>query len=114
PILTVGDGMHRPLAVLLLLVALASPARATVPVPTIEGPITSPGAAFLQSTTFDLAQVGYVQEEYFISGTASAYANQGALAVDGRWTVPPADPAADQTRLIVRRPGEEEEHNGRD
>src|SRR5206468_1865248 len=42
-----------PLAVLLPLMTLASLARAAVPVPTIEGPITSPGGAFLQSTTFD-------------------------------------------------------------
>ena len=96
--------MARSLAALLLLVALASPAHATVLVPTIEGPITSPGAAFLQSTTFDLAQVGYVQEEFFISGTASAYANQGALGVDGMWTVTPADTAAYRTRILVRRP----------
>ena len=59
--------------VLVLLAALAATARAQVPTPTIEGPIGSPGSAFIQGTSFDLATVGYVSEEYFISGTASAY-----------------------------------------
>ncbi|HLY38761.1 MAG TPA: alpha/beta hydrolase domain-containing protein, partial [Candidatus Binatia bacterium] len=104
--------MARPLAALLFLVALASPVHAAVPVPTIEGPITSPGAAFLQSTSFDLAQVGYVQEEFFISGTATAYANQGALGVDGMWTVTPANTAAYKTRILVRRPAQKKKFNG--
>jgi alpha/beta hydrolase family protein len=104
--------MHRPLAILPLLVMLASLAHAAVPVPAIEGPITSPGAAFLQSTVFDLTTVGYVQEEFFISGTASAYANQGTLGVDGEWTVMPADSAAYKTRILVRRPADKRKFNG--
>src|SRR5262245_25852959 len=71
------------LTALLVLGALA--ARADVPVPTIEGPVTGGAGIFLPSTTFDLARVGYMVEEYFVSGTASAYTNVGALDADGKW-----------------------------
>lgn len=43
-------------------------AGAQIPSPTVEGPIA--GAPFVQTTAFDLGQAGYVQEEYFLSGTA--------------------------------------------
>src|SRR5262249_46496488 len=104
--------MPRTIAILLPLVVLTSVARAAVPVPTIEGPVTSPGGAFLQSTSFDLATVGYVEQEFFISGTASAYVNQGTLGVDGLWTVTPADTATYKTRILVRRPAERKRFNG--
>jgi len=53
---------------------LSAPAAwATVATPTVDGPI--PGAPFIQTTSFDLAAVGYMQEEYFISGTATAFTN---------------------------------------
>src|SRR2546430_949360 len=50
--------------------ALATGTSAQVPSPSIEGPITNPGTPFVAATTFDLAQVGYEEAEYFISGTA--------------------------------------------
>src|SRR5512139_2738803 len=37
--------------------------------PLLEGPVTGgTGVPFIASTTFDLAQAGYSEEEYFISG----------------------------------------------
>jgi alpha/beta hydrolase family protein len=104
--------MPRPLAVLLPLLTLASLAHAAVPVPAIDGPISGPGTAFVQSTTFDLAQVGYVEAEFFVSGTASAYVNQGDLGVDGKWTVTPAGTATYKTRIVVRRPADRRKFNG--
>src|SRR5512143_76905 len=99
---------------LLLVVALvcAATARADVPTPTIEGPISSPGSAFIQATAIDLSQVGYVQEEYFVSGTASAYANVGALGDDGMWTVQPAATAPYKTRIVVFKPAKPKKFNG--
>jgi hypothetical protein len=91
---------------------LASFASAQVPVPEIEGPITSPGSAFIQGTTFDLASVGYVQEEFFISGSATAYANAGPLGADGLWTVTPADATAYKTRIVVIRPASKKKFSG--
>jgi hypothetical protein len=79
-------------------------AGAQVASPTIEGPITGPGTAFVAATTFDLAQVGYEQAEYFVSGTASAYVNTAPLGADGMWSVAPGETAAYKTRILVYRP----------
>ena len=75
-------------AALTLVSVLAAAARpvvaaAEVPSPTLEGPVTGGGKPFIASTTFDLAQVGYEQAEYFISGTASAFTARSARALDG-------------------------------
>jgi hypothetical protein len=97
----------------LLLALLAVAARADVPVPTLEGPVTGGnGQPFIASTTFDLAQIGYVQEEFFISGTASAYVNSGPLGADGKWTVTPGATAPYKTRLLVYRPTKAKRFNG--
>jgi len=92
---------------LLLVIALVAPAaaRAAVPVPAVTGPIPSTatshpfGAAAYQLVPEDLAAVGYVEEEYFVSGTANVY----------EW--PAAGPAVVRTpdapyttRILVRRP----------
>src|SRR5437016_7587587 len=69
-------------------VTLAMGAGAAVPSPTVTGPITGGrGKPSIASTSFDLAQVGYEQAEYFISGTASAHTNAGTFGFDGKWTV---------------------------
>src|SRR5215475_10022452 len=60
------------LAVVVFALAVSVRARAEVPSPAIEGPIASPAGAFIGSAGMvDLSQVGYEQQEYFISGTAS-------------------------------------------
>ena len=94
--------------------AQAEPDRAPVAVPTVEGPIpgTAPGdpkSPVLEetypffSTWVDLARVGYVEEEYTISGTADAYDRTGQrLAEDVPY----------ETRIVVRRPRHERRSNG--
>ncbi len=93
-------------AVLALAISERAPlALAQVPSPMVEGPITSGnGTPFIAATTFDPAQVGYMEEEYFISGTATAYTSASALTSDGQWTVTPASTAAYKTRILVYRP----------
>lgn len=103
--------IHRT-AVAIALLACAAPAGAQVPTPTIDGPITSPGSAFVASTTFDLGQVGYRQDEYFLSGTATAYTSATALTPDGAWSVTPGDTAAYKTRILVNRPIDPKTFNG--
>jgi hypothetical protein len=96
-----------------VLVLVAGRALAQVPSPTIEGPITSPGGAFIASTTFDLASVGYEQAEYFISGTATAYTNTAPLGEDGMWSVTPSGTtAAYKTRILVYRPTSPKKFSG--
>ena len=73
--------------------------------PAVEGPITGPGAPFVAGTLgIDLADVGYEQAEYFVSGTAVSYTNVGELGTDGRWEVEEADTADYKTRILVYRP----------
>lgn len=80
---------------------------------TIEGPVTGgSGAPFVAATLFDLAEVGYVQTEYFLSGTATAYANVGTLGLDGLWEVEPAATADYRTRILVHRPIDSRRFNG--
>jgi len=96
-----------------LLAATVAVASAEVASPTIEGPITGPGNAFLPSSTrFDLAQVGYMQEEYFISGTANAYTSAAPLTRDGMWTVTPGETSGYKTRILVYRPANPKKFNG--
>ncbi|MBA2280008.1 MAG: alpha/beta hydrolase domain-containing protein [Actinomycetota bacterium] len=51
-----------------------------------------------------LAAISCLEEEWFVAGDASAYATDGELAPDGRWSVTPASTAPFRTRLLVRRP----------
>ena len=93
------------LAVLGCVSLVAVAASAVVPSPTVEVPANAGnGTPFLSSTTFDLAQVGYMQQEYFISGTASAYTSSNTFSADGMWTATPASTATYKTRILVYQP----------
>jgi len=73
--------------------------------PAVKGPITPLGEPFVAGTRMiNLADVGYEQAEYFISGTAVSYTNVEELASDGRWEVAEADTAEYNTRILVYRP----------
>jgi hypothetical protein len=61
---------------------------------------------------FDLADVGYSQSEFFIEGTASAYAPVNPLTNDGKWTVAASSSAAYKTRIVVNRPINAADFNG--
>lgn len=80
---------------------------------TLEGPITegeiSPPA---DPVAVDLAAIGYVQDEFFASGTATAYASAGPNGPDGMWEVEPASTAPYRTRFLVRRPADAGDFNG--
>ncbi|UCE85991.1 MAG: hypothetical protein JSU66_16970 [Deltaproteobacteria bacterium] len=101
----------------LLLTALALSASATlasaqVPSPTLEGPIAGPGTPFVAGTGFDLAPLGYAQQEYFIAGTARAFTNAGPLEPDGVWEAVPGETADYTTRILVHRPMQRGRFNG--
>ena len=72
----------------------------------ITGPITAGHYVPPAGRSYDLAAAGYVEQEFFASGTASSYAADGDLAVDGRWSLHPVASAPYRTRIVVRRPRE--------
>lgn len=89
------------------------PPAASVPAPAIEGPVTGgSGSPTIQATSFDLADVGYYGEEYFLSGTADAYVDVRPLTSDGRWSVTPGESADYKTRIVVYRPIDPRAFNG--
>ena len=52
-------------------------------------------------TAFDLASVGYAQSEFFVTGTAHAYAAAAPLSNDGKWTVTESSSAPYTTRIVA-------------
>src|SRR5690349_24952130 len=61
---------------------------------------------------FDIASVGYVAEEFFISGSASSYTPAADLGPDGRWQVSPGATADYTTRIVALTPSEPDRFNG--
>ncbi|MCW5892855.1 MAG: hypothetical protein KIT14_20270 [bacterium] len=57
--------------------------------------------------------MGWVEEEYFLSGTARAFTAREPLATDGRWVAAADGPTAPYTtRILVRRPVDKRKFNG--
>ncbi|MEQ8262415.1 alpha/beta hydrolase domain-containing protein [Pseudohaliea sp.] len=79
--------------------------------PAVEMP-PAIGEAVLISTSFDLAGQGYVQEEFFLSGTASAFTNLNELGSDGYWEAEPGATADYRTRVLVYRPADAADFSG--
>jgi Alpha/beta hydrolase domain len=72
----------------------------------------APGKPALLLGAFDVASLGYVAEEFFISGTASSFRSAAELGPDGRWSVTPADSADFATRMVVLTPADRTQFNG--
>ncbi|HUB42165.1 MAG TPA: alpha/beta hydrolase domain-containing protein [Streptosporangiaceae bacterium] len=66
----------------------------------LAGRIPDPAGAY------DLAKLGYAEQEFLLSGTAESYRLAAGRAPDGRWAVLPADPAPYTTRVLVRQPAD--------
>ena len=78
----------------------------------VTGPITGGfGAPFLGKAA-ELTSAGYVEEEFFVEGDASAYDFTGTPGADGRWSVATTGSAHYKTRFLVRRPSDAEKFNG--
>jgi hypothetical protein len=72
----------------------------------------APGKPLLLLGAFDIGSLGYVAEEFFISGTASSYSPVGELSPDGRWSVTPSGTADYTTRMVVLTPVDRARFNG--
>jgi len=80
--------------------------------PDIEGPIDG-APVLLGSTSFNLADVGYQQSEFFISGSAKSYVHSdGTQQSDGKWSVREDEKAEYKTRILVYRPIDAAVFNG--
>jgi hypothetical protein len=100
-------------SVLALALIIVAPASARTPIPRVSGPLPVSaasypfGAADHQLVPQRLARVGYVEEEYLVSGNANVY----------RWPAPgPAvvrtPNAPYTTRVLVRRPAKDRRFSG--
>jgi hypothetical protein len=65
-----------------------------------------PGTPNLLLGGYDLANVGYQANEFFVSGTATRYSQ------DGQWDAKPADEADFTTRLVALTPTDDAAFNG--
>jgi hypothetical protein len=74
--------------------------------------VAVPGKPLLLIGAYDLGTVGYRADEYFMSGTATAYALPGAAGSDGVWNVTPGGTANYSTRVVVLRPTDPAKFNG--
>src|SRR5271157_2341132 len=78
--------------------------------PTLVTP--APGKPLLLLGAFDVGSLGYVAEEFFISGTASSYTPATELSPDGRWSVTPSGAADYTTRIVLLTPADRTQFNG--
>ena len=77
------------------------------PVPTTTGVITGGGHGIPQtSSAIDLSGADYVEEEFFLSGTATSYVPDDEFGLDGYWSVNSDRTAPFTTRVLVRRPAD--------
>ena len=90
------------------------PKQDAVATATVTGPITTGnGKIVLGPGGFDLAKVGYEQNEYFLAGRANSYTSSEPLTTDGLWNSVTTDGSADYTtRIVVRRPIDAAKFNG--
>ncbi|GBG37985.1 alpha/beta hydrolase domain-containing protein [Mycobacterium montefiorense] len=71
-----------------------------------------PGRPLLLLGGFDVGDLGYVAEEFFVSGTATSYQPAAELGPDGRWSVTPSGSADYTTRVVVLTPSDQTRFNG--
>ena len=82
---------------------------------TVTGPISGGAHGWPFGATgvaVDLSKYGYIEEEYFIEGTANSYTKVGTWTTNGVWTAAPSGSAFYRTRLLVVRPADPGRFNG--
>src|SRR4029453_2253355 len=87
---------------------------ADVAEPAVTGPVTAGthDGPFNAMPSGLADRYGYVEQEYFLEGDATAYSVQGEQGEDGAWDVTEAGTAPYKTRVIVRRPADAEDFSG--
>lgn len=85
-----------------------------VPTATVSAPPPGQHGFPFMATTLNLARLGYVEQEFLVSGTARTYTSATDLQPDGRWNVMlnPGVTSPYTTRILVRRPIDPARFNG--
>src|SRR5262249_48368848 len=93
--------------------ALTAFAQEDLPQPEVIGPIVGGAHGWpFGAYPGDIGDVGYVEEEYFLSGIARRFALVGPLTRDGMWSVEAIGRAPYKTRIVVQRPRDPSRFNG--
>lgn len=71
-----------------------------------------PGQNPVLAGAYDLAELGYTEQEFLLQGSATSYRLDGDRSPDGQWTARPDETAPFTTRLLVRRPASEAAFSG--
>ncbi|PKK53930.1 hypothetical protein CI102_1185 [Trichoderma harzianum] len=105
--------MLRTLSSVSLLIGLHAIAVTANKPPIIQGPITvgTKGHPF-SAYAGNISSIGYVEEEFFLSGDAVRYNVVGNLTSDGHWTLSYNSTASYKTRMLIRRPLDHKRFNG--
>jgi hypothetical protein len=93
---------------------LAADASVTAP-QNDAAPVLSPPPAIGEIATNraqQLAAAGYVEQEFFLEGTARAYTVRGEWTSDGMWNVSPGESAPYKIRILARYPKQASRFNG--
>ncbi len=72
----------------------------------LDGPAPMPAGAY------DLADLGYVEEEFLLEGVAASYALVGDRSADGKWRASAGAETPFVSRLVVRRPTDPSRFSG--
>lgn len=78
------------------------------------GPLLEPvpGKPFLMLASYDLGELGYTVEEWFLSGIATSWSLPDGPTPDGKWRAVAAQTAPYRTRFVVVRPSDPARFNG--
>ena len=82
---------------------------------TVEGPVTGGDHGWpFGRPLFDLADHGYVEEEFFLAGEATTYRQVpgSEWGRDGHWQAEPTGSVPFRTRILVYRPADPDRFNG--
>jgi Alpha/beta hydrolase domain len=80
--------------------------------PVVTGPVTGGSGKPVTATPLDLTAYGYVEQEYFLEGEATAYDWLSPPGEDGVWSVKPTTTAHYKTRILARYPTDASKFNG--
>ena len=98
--------------IMALLLGLSGSSSCLAHVDNVSGPVTGPGEMYNRAEvpgsplSVDLAGRGYVEEEYFVTGSARVFERADGMLTPGESSLPYT------TRVVVRRPASSEKFSG--